>query len=496
MSRAFDATQESHWDREVILLVSIGALYVAWLAYYTGETRRLQHIPSLGHGSALLSYIDGFKVLVDGKKFVSDRLEKISAPVIKIPNPLFWKILIRDRNLVEEYRRAPDEIFSGQAATIELLQAKYTITESGFSNTYHVPIVKNQLKKATPELVPTVHEELAQSFDEYITATTQDWVEVDATDVSAKVICRASNRVFVGLALCRDPDFIELNINYTIDVMKMSIFLQLFPRLMRPLVAWMVPMLRRRTDQALRHLVPVIRQRKETPQNDRPTDFLDWLIQAAEGEEATEEALSARVLFLNFAAIHTSSMTFIRALNYLAAYPEFHEPLRQEARAAVGEHGWSKEAVDKMPKIDSFIKESQRLWPAGTMGLQRIALQDYTFSNGVTVPKGTWVSTDLVTAHSRYSNAEEFDPWRFYNIHKESGKPADITTTTPEYLLFGHGRHACPGRFFAAVELKTMIAHMVLAYDMKLPEGLHQPDTSIRRHVENPKGKVLFRKRL
>lgn len=45
----------------------------------------------------------------------------------------------------------------------------------------------------------------------------------------------------------------------------------------------------------------------------------------------------------------------------LAMYPEYIEPLREEAARLVECHGWTKAAIEKMDKIDSFIKESMRL---------------------------------------------------------------------------------------------------------------------------------------
>jgi cytochrome P450 len=36
-------------------------------------------------------------------------------------------------------------------------------------------------------------------------------------------------------------------------------------------------------------------------------------------------------------------------------------------------------------------------------------------------------------------------------------------------LAFGYGRHACPGRFFAANEIKMILARLVLDFDIKMP---------------------------
>ena len=53
--------------------------------------------------------------------------------------------------------------------------------------------------------------------------------------------------------------------------------------------------------------------------------------------------------------------TTTQVLYRLLANPEYIEPLRQEVEAVVAEEGWTKAAMDKMHKIDSFLKETQRV---------------------------------------------------------------------------------------------------------------------------------------
>lgn len=45
-----------------------------------------------------------------------------------------------------------------------------------------------------------------------------------------------------------------------------------------------------------------------------------------------------------------------------------------------------------------------------------------------------------------------------------------MVTTSDIHLAFGHGRHACPGRFFVAHELKLIGAALLLDYDIKAIE--------------------------
>jgi hypothetical protein len=53
------------------------------------------------------------------------------------------------------------------------------------------------------------------------------------------------------------------------------------------------------------------------------------------------------------------------ALFDLLSRQEYLQPLREEVEEAIQREGWTKSAIDQMSKLDSFIKESQRLHPIG-----------------------------------------------------------------------------------------------------------------------------------
>ena len=53
--------------------------------------------------------------------------------------------------------------------------------------------------------------------------------------------------------------------------------------------------------------------------------------------------------------------SFTSAFYHLLSNPEYIEPLRHDVEAAVAEDGWTKAAMDKMLKVDSFVRESQRI---------------------------------------------------------------------------------------------------------------------------------------
>ena len=56
-------------------------------------------------------------------------------------------------------------------------------------------------------------------------------------------------------------------------------------------------------------------------------------------------------------------MATVHVLYDLCTMPEYVKPLREEAQAALSEDGgaWKMETIKKLHRLDSFLKESQRL---------------------------------------------------------------------------------------------------------------------------------------
>jgi cytochrome P450 len=196
------------------------------------------------------------------------------------------------------------------------------------------------------------------------------------------------------------------------------------------------------------------------------------------------------------------------------------KPLREEVEEIIQREGWTKAAIDQMSKLDSFIKESQRLHPlsigkpmsdivssqkvnAFSVAMQRVAIKDHTFTDGTKVPSGTTVAVALDGVYLNdniYADALTFDPFRFVKLKEQdsTGRKFDMVTTSNDSLAFGHGRHACPGRYFAACELKLMFAHVVMNYDVKIEnEGVRPKDLWFLTFcVPDPNAKIFFRKRV
>ena len=129
-------------------------------------------------------------------------------------------------------------------------------------------------------------------------------------------------------------------------------------------------------------------------------------------------------------------------------------------------------------------------------------MNDFKFSDGTTIPRGTFVAVSAIDAHLNdkvYEDPLRFDGFRFSKMREDSAKDlkVGIVSSSQDHLAFGHGRHVCPGRYFAACELKLMLAHIVTTYDVKLEiEGVRPSNMWVMTTcVPNPNANVLFRKR-
>ncbi|KAE9575309.1 putative dioxygenase [Colletotrichum fructicola] len=112
----------------------------------------------------------------------------------------------------------------------------------------------------------------------------------------------------------------------------------------------------------------------------------------------------------------------------------------------------------------------------------RITTSPLELDDGSIVPKDTTVYFDMYHAHrsrdvQNDAGISTFDALRFSQRREEQGLPNKYlaATTGPDNLPFGHGAHSCPGRFFAIAEMKVILAHLLLNYDVKLSSG-KRPD--------------------
>lgn len=450
--------------------------------------------------------------------FEKHACEMVKEGVAKYPGRMFrvprlgWTVVLNGRRWVDELRGAPEEEMSFFAATEEFTQMRYTLGPNIVDGDHaHVEVVRNELTKNIGACFDDIYDEIRQGFGDSITFEEgQEWSSIPAFAMAISIIARATNRVFVGLPLCRDPAFLHSNIELASNVMKTAQWISVWPEVLRPLVGTVMSPYKKFLSSLSDHIGAIVAQRIDedkvlgVDREDRPNDAISWLLNHYAPGQAQPDAIVVRILGMNFVALHTSTNAFTHALYQLASQPEYIAPLRAEVEEVIAREGWSKSAMRDMHKIDSFLRESGRVSEGDCLVMNRKVVKDggYTFSDGTTLPKGTLVSVAMPSVHLNadvYPDPETFDAFRFSRMREEDSMKYQTVSTDCDFIPFGHGRHACPGRFFAVNELKAMLAHVVLHYDVQLDGGSRtKPRSEYFGDIAlaNTAARVLFRKRV
>jgi len=178
--------------------------------------------------------------------------------------------------------------------------------------------------------------------------------------------------------------------------------------------------------------------------------------------------------------------------------PEFVEELSKECDRVLAAHNgeWTKAALNELVLVDSAIKESMRL-SVRVIGMHRMVSHSLLFShtavihkltllqvtapNGVDfdgfhVPQGVRVAVPnhfIQRDPDVYHEAERYNAFRYaapggadkVELYLQQ-KQNSLSMPSDSFLAWGHGRHACPGRFFATYLMKIMLAHVLVTYNV------------------------------
>jgi len=74
-------------------------------------------------------------------------------------------------------------------------------------------------------------------------------------------------------------------------------------------------------------------------------------------------------------------------------------------------------------------------------------------------------------------------------------KNTSLVSVSDDFLSFGHGRHACPGRFFASNEIKMLVAYLVMNYDVEFMEERIKNSDILHQSVPPSTASIRIRRR-
>ncbi|KAF2218367.1 cytochrome P450 [Elsinoe ampelina] len=418
------------------------------------------------------------------------------------------KIVLPNR-YADELRNHPDLNFpKAFAKDLFINYPGFEPHKTGLTDgTFIQEVVRVKLTQSLNLVTNDLVEECTEAFHDLL-GEDPEWHTVQIKQDILDLVARLSSRVFLGKDLAHNKRWLEIAKEYTVDSFAGAFELRIIPGFIRPIVHWFLPRCRRlraavRDAETL--IMPEVQRRIERVQKaqaagikpPKTSDTIGWMYEVSRGRKVN---YAHGQLSLSLAAIHTTSETTTQAIYDLCTYPEIQEQLREEVVQVLSAEGWAKTSLYKLKLMDSFLKESQRVNNMSWASMNRFVEKDITLSDGTKLPKGARI---MVTAETYrdpdiYHQPDTFEADRFLKLRNQAGEENNwqFVTTSPKHMLFGHGQHACPGRFFASNEIKIALCFFLLKYDMKLQDGQSRPiGMQFEGNAMSADEKILLRRR-
>ena len=203
-----------------------------------------------------------------------------------------------------------------------------------------------------------------------------------AYDLIYSLISRISSRAFVGAPVCYEETWTRTVNAFPMDVEKVKFALLVFPSAARSWIVHLLPQKWRLTRDH-RQVRNLLFPEKKLKMSEEEFTFFNFLLQTS--KDTDPETLTSRMILMTAAAVsvtyspvlfdtgryrladfvkfHNSSMATVQAVYSLCAMPEYILALRSEAQSVLANGGgvWTVEKLNNLRRLDSFLKESQRI---------------------------------------------------------------------------------------------------------------------------------------
>ncbi|KAF2260298.1 cytochrome P450 monooxygenase [Lojkania enalia] len=441
----------------------------------------------------------------DFHKALYDGYFKHKDTLFTIPTEHHAMTMVPTRFL-DEIKAQPENILSFQKQVTERFLGKYT--GLGVNDTL-VQSVKVDLTKNIPRILGELQDEVGYAVAKHV-GPCNDWTPYPLYNMLLHLVSLLSGRIFVGHPLSRNETWLHATVRYTIDGFVGAEKLWKYPKFLHPVMQYLIPEVRKvhsYLSNGAKMMAPLIHERQhDANEKAERSDMIQWIIDNSHAtDKGNVDYITKTQMLISVVAIHTTSMTLAQIIFDLIAHPEYIDILREEVMQVkpTDEEPWTKGKIAALRKMDSFMKESQRIRPPGLVTLNRQVEQEVKLSNGLILPKGSHIGVAAginALDPELYPNPQEFDGFRFLKLRNMPGNENkyQFVTTGPDQLHFGIGSHACPGRYFAAYEIKMLLSKMLMDYDFKLAGGENERPKDVAidvRVIPNPMAHVAWKKR-
>ncbi|RIB13509.1 cytochrome P450 [Gigaspora rosea] len=459
-----------------LLIVLVGLIAILNYFHLTRKRVKLNEPPIVDYQIPMIGHT--LRFIYDCEKLIVESREKYGEIYSLY---IFGELItvVGKDSIGDLYRREND--FDFYSGTDVKLVVKYIFDDAFKDLNKSLKFMKDYFKVNLNNIMDRIEQNVIKSIDIYIGECNEPKVFNDSHEALKNVFAFVAMNLFLGEECGHNEEIFELFKNLV------SSFVKAFyaPKILSFVHHWFhdqvatfsLRYISKYKQVIIKHIKLIIKKRfhEKKKLGDAwipPTDVLQFFLNDPEiapdldPNNVNCNLIADIISIFILAAMSSTSYRASYALYELAKRKEDWPELYQEAQQINEQcNGNFKtcDDLDKMVKLDRFIKEAFRL-NADLLGLPRQCITDthYTFSNGYQIPSGRMVSVDVLELY-RNENFQGPNP----NEFNASRHNSPATKLDRNFLLFGHGKHICPGRNYAVTLTKITLHHIMLKYNLR-----------------------------
>jgi hypothetical protein len=351
-----------------IFLAIIQYFYQAWQ-----EEKSLAHVPthrfSDGDDSRKRYLTDLKSLLESGYR----RYNKNGQPfkvVIPVGGYSVKYRVILPKSYLEEIKHLSNSVFSWQLASRIIFAQDYTGAPD--RGPWSGKALRVGIHQNLGDITTQLDKRITAYFGQNLPQERGNAAIINLMEFFVPTITCVTNALLVDQRLSSDPEWLRQTSEFAVNRYKAADDVREWPPYLAGLIAPFIPSvknLRNQRKYVMQKMKPLYDDLKaqnllgadDKKKHQRGTFGYQWLWGGAP-DNVTLEDFSDTMMRTLIASIHTTAKTISVAFIDLLTQPEFVAELKAEARGAVNEDGCSIN-LDRLVKLDCFLKESQRLSP-------------------------------------------------------------------------------------------------------------------------------------
>ncbi|KAJ5667212.1 Cytochrome P450 [Penicillium longicatenatum] len=517
--------QQAYWpigqlDLRLALMSSLIACAVLTLLTAFGlviTSRRWANtnVPFISGRNPLSILYQQYRFLVDGPGLIKEGYALYSDSLFEIPRTFRpGQVILCKPELIGELKNACRTVTSPEPWIDQLLQISH-VMPGYFPKGGGWPaiakttpgVIRGTVYKQLERYIPSINEAVVEQVGKL--ELVGDECSVGCFDFAYSVVARSGSFALVGERLARNDEYLEAVKEHILGMIMTTRVQFLVPDFLKRYIGGFISrlatmctkwnmhtsrktLLKHFDARAAEYKVDMSRNSRNEKQtrnesSEKPVEIFRWLYESSVLRQRwSYSEVIGEMLLLQFAFIYTTAyvrpsnepyrahidkvsfQALYGAIAELAQRPEYIPALREEIKATITE-GITVTACDKMVLLDSFLKECQRLHPPAAVSAHRVCVTAVPLSNGIVLKPGTHVGVPsgwIQRSSKSYTDPEVFDGFRFAKAAAAGASGTKLVDLSPDYLVFGMGVHACPGRWMASSLMKLALAHLVLQFDI------------------------------